>query len=385
MQDQFLRMSVFLAALVVPVAIAQEASCSAADATSKSRALLQKGFSSSRSVSKHRNSAKPATGKVATNPSGAAAPLNDEGYSAVADRCCQAEMKLFIERVILDTGLQICASGGLEGFSPFHSCEQTSSYEQLVADLLQSSTGACPWVQTGSGACTPLPGPPTCREYPEAPPTYACGCSRSKASKVNLGAATLAPNNLGGLGPGSGASEMRFSGSPGTTSTGEAFDIVITNLDAYARGTSNNEITGDFGKILVGSGTTTFKFSFVAPGTNTPVVMPEIHMAVFDLDGHPSGADTEAVSSKGYVGYVTDPNPNSVASRLPDGRTEFKGITSGSDPSSANLLTDAQRKSSIMFFYSEVSSFELSFGSNSAYQRGLLFAFESGLNERCGP
>jgi hypothetical protein len=181
---------------------------------------------------------------------------------------------------------------------------------------------------------------------------------------------------------------MRIVGSPsaGTTSTGEAFDIVITNLSSYMRGTSNNEIAGDFAKILIGgSGSTKFRFEFVSPGTNTPVVQPEIHMATFDLDGNPSGTDTESVSSKGYTGYVTDPNPNSVASRLPDGRTEFKGIVSGSDPSSANDLTDAQKKSSIMFFYSNVSSFELTFGSNSAYQRGLMFAFESGLNERCGP
>ena len=303
-------------------------------------------------------------------------------------------MKVFIERAVLDQGLQICENAGLEGFTPWHSCEATSSYDKLVADLLADSAGECPWVQSGSGTCRPLPEPPVCPEFPDVPPASACSCSRSSASTVNLAAATLTQNNLDGQGPGTGAAEMRISGSPGagTTSTGQAFDIVITTLDQYKRGSANNELTGDFGKILVSgktasfSGTTTFKFSFVAPGTSNPVTMPQIHMAVFDLDGTPAGTDTESVSSKGYSGYVTDPNPNSVASRLPDGRTEFKGTIGGSDPTAANDLTDAQKKSSIMFFYVNVTSFELSFGSNGeGGHRGLLFAFESGLNERCGP
>jgi hypothetical protein len=36
------------------------------------------------------------TATAAVNPSGAAAPLDETGYAAVADRCCQAEMQVFI-------------------------------------------------------------------------------------------------------------------------------------------------------------------------------------------------------------------------------------------------------------------------------------------------
>jgi hypothetical protein len=326
--------------------------------------------------------------KMGVNPSGAAAPLNEEGYSAVADRCCQAEMEVFITRIIADQGLTLCEEAGLKGFTPWHACEAKSSFDKLLGDLLSDSTSQCPWVRPASETCAPLPGPPACPEFPDAPPASECSCSSSSKSTVNLRAATLTHNNLDGQGPGSGAAEMLVSGTPGagTTSTGQPFDIKITTLAAYTRGTSNNELTGDFGKILVGPGTSSsFKFSFVQPGTNTPVTMPEIHMAVFDLDGRPNGKFTEATSSKGYAGYVTDPNPNMVAAKTPDGRTEFKGTASGSDPSTATALTEAQKKSSLMFFYKNVSSFELHFGTTATWQCGLLFSFASGLEERCGP
>merc|ERR1719198_2098409 len=107
--------------------------------------------------------------KQRTNPSGAAAPLNEEGYSAVADRCCIAEMKVFIERVIFDQGLQTCEQAGLEGFAPWHSCESTSTYDALVEHLIKDSQGDCPWVQAASDNCQPLPDPPTCETFPDVP------------------------------------------------------------------------------------------------------------------------------------------------------------------------------------------------------------------------
>jgi len=182
--------------------------------------------------------------------------------------------------------------------------------------------------------------------------------------------------------------EMRFSGSPGAgviTSTGQVFDIVITTVDAYRPGGRNrNSKKGDFGKIIIsGRSSNTFKFSFVEPGSNSPVKVPEIHMAVFDLDRWNRNS-VETTSSKGYTGYVTDPNPDVVASKLPDGRTEFTGTKSNGDPTTSMTLTAAQKKSSVMFFYTDVTSFELNFAKKGNGNSGLLFAFGSSLQERCG-
>merc|ERR1740138_1610717 len=95
------------------------------------------------------------------------------------------------------------------------------------------------------------------------------------------------------------------------------------------------------------SGVTDFKFSFVAPGTNTPVVVTEIHMSVLDLDRDgPTGA-TEVTSSKGYRGYVTDISPNIVASRFEDGRTKFSAVTANlANPTRPTSLTPRQRATS---------------------------------------
>lgn len=373
-------------AVIMPIVNAQEHVCSEHTATA-THALLQRGMARAGAAAPL-NEAWPqqvlSNLDLETNPSGAAAPLNEEGYSAVADRCCLAEMKVFIERVIFDHGLQICEQPGLEGFVPWHSCGSTSSYAGLVEHLVQDSRGQCPWVQAADAACQALPGPPTCEEFPGVTPHPPCSCSRSKAAIVDLAAASLSRNNLDGKGPG--AAEMRFSGSPGAgviTSTGQVFDIVITTVDAYSPGAPNSK-RGDFGKIIIsGRSSTTFKFSFVEPGSNSPVKVPEIHMAVFDLDRW-NRWSVETTSSKGYTGYVTDPHPDLVASKLPDGRTEFTGTKSGSDPTTAMTLTDAQKKSSIMFFYTDVTSFELNFAKKGSGDSGLLFAFGSSLQERCG-
>merc|ERR1719375_1736486 len=58
------------------------------------------------------------------NPSGAAAPLTADGYSAVADRCCQAEMEQFISRVAFDLGVDVCNDAGIKGLAPYHTCEK---------------------------------------------------------------------------------------------------------------------------------------------------------------------------------------------------------------------------------------------------------------------
>jgi len=61
---------------------------------------------------------------VGINPSGAAAPLNEDGYGAVADRCCQAEMQEFIRRHMADLNLEVCEEAGMLGIVPYHSCEK---------------------------------------------------------------------------------------------------------------------------------------------------------------------------------------------------------------------------------------------------------------------
>lgn len=330
-------------------------------------------------------------GLMKLNPSGAAAPLTSEGYLAVADRCCQAEMKQFIERQVLNLGLQICEDpGGLAGIVHYHTCPfGPQTFDKLTADLLADSLPRCRWLAPQSETCT-KPFPEDCETFEGVIPAD-CGCSRSAAAKLDFASATIATNNLAGLGPSSGPSELRYSS--GLSSSGQGFDLVVTAAAGYSGFTNTNGILGGFGKINIKVNTSAnFLFSIMEIGTNTPLELKEIHMATFDLDGsHKWGL--EAVSSKGYHGYVTDRNPNIEASLFPDGRVKFTGDATGAitNPVDPNTLTRQQRRNSVMYFYKNTSSFELSFSAihsepfTDVGGRMIFFAFESALDDRCGP
>lgn len=192
------------------------------------------------------------------------------------------------------------------------------------------------------------------------------------------------------MGPSAGVEELRYSNA-GTSSTGETFDLVVITLNAYrASNPRLNGIHRGFGIITTAcsSEPTDFRFSFVQPGTNTPVMLAEVHMAIFDLDGDEAHG-VEIAASKGYQGYVTDATPSVVASRLADGRTKFsssQAVDNVPNPTDPKSLTTQQRRNSVMYFYVNVTSFELTFGIESCiFSRNLFFSGESALNDRCGP
>lgn len=326
------------------------------------------------------------------NPSGAAAPLTSEGYLAVADRCCQAEMKQFIERQIFQLGLKICEDpGGLAGIVHYHTCPYgPQTFDKLTADLLRDSLPRCRWLAPQSETCT-KPFPDDCPTFEGVIPAD-CGCSRSAAATLDFSSVTIATNNLAGVGPSPGPPEIRYSS--GVSSSGQAFDLVVTAVGNYsASAPQANGIKGGFGRINIKANTSTnFLFSIMEPGTNTPLEVTEVHMATFDLDGtHEWGL--ESVSSKGYYGYVTDAQPNVEASLFPDGRVQFHADATGAipNPVDPNTLSQQQRRNSVMYFYRNVASFELSFSAMNTKPmtddggRNIFFAFESALDDRCGP
>jgi len=319
------------------------------------------------------------------------AELNQAGYAAVVDRCCQAEVKHFITRTAKNLNLEICDPGGVTGLAPFHHCEkEPQTFADLTSTLLAASTQKCYWLTKGK--CEPLPA--DCQGFVgggEGEGGYSsdCTCHMSKTAKFDFSIATVTNNNLGGKGPGSGPEELRY-GNVGTSDKGEAFDLVVTTLGAYGRnsnGKDENGIKGAFGKINMNHGSSTdFRFNFMLPGTTTPLMLSEVHMAVFDIDGG-DGKGVESASSKGYAGYVTDSKPSIVASRLPDGRTKFTsgGLTANvPNPSDPETLDQAMRKASVMFFYVNVTGFDLTFSiDGGTWDRNLFFAGVSSLNDQC--
>jgi hypothetical protein len=271
----------------------------------------------------------------------------------------------------------------------YHSCANRQSFDKLGADILTDWGERCTYLAQ-TGHCDTYYLPTDCPTYPEVPPESACGCTRSQAATVDLTVGT-SRNNIGGEGPNTGGpEELRFDNA-GTAADGTAFDVVITAVGSYSTPTSSlNGATGAIGRINLNHDTETqFKFAFVQPGSDIPVTVSEVHMAIFDLDGD-EASGIEYASSTGYRGYVTDESPGISAALFNDGKTQFETSSSTAniaDPTAPNSLTTDQRVHSVMFFYENVHQFYVTFGIRMASvegnSRNLLFAFESSLNDRC--
>jgi hypothetical protein len=121
------------------------------------------------------------------------------------------------------------------------------------------------------------------------------------------------------------------------------------------------------------------------------MVVSEVHISIFDLDGlDAERLGFESAASSKYRGYVTDANP--AVTEFFDNNTG-KTWTLFEDSDCEELLsavygpmnlTEHQRKNSVMYFYDNVSDFEIDFvieGGETG--RNLYFAFESPLDERC--
>lgn len=333
--------------------------------------------------------------KLGVNPSGAAAPLDETGYSAVADRCCQAEMSQFIERQVNEMGMEVCIPSGLVGIVPYHSCEKgPQSFAALTSNLLDDSAKRCTWL-ADVGQCKQQD--PDCPSFEGLTPLADCGCSRSQAVLLDFEKATMVTNNLAGKGPGTGAEEMRFA-NIGEYPAGQPFELVIVAKDRYEGPTGMNGVTAfpKFGNIALNgnenpagySGAVTLELSFVRPGTSTPVVLPECFLAIFDLDGG-DAVSKGTVSGKGYTGYVTDVTTDLAASRNSDGSTRFTATKNTDNPTDPMLATQEQRESMVMYFYHQVSTVEISLGviaapGKTSTARNFQFAGKSALMDRCG-
>jgi len=93
---------------------------------------------------------------------GTTASFSEEGYAAVAKTCSVPEMRTYIRRVVGWLELQICHEGGLNGFTPWFTCEKgVQTFRELTENLLESqandrSTPSCAFV-SGIGGCPPKP------------------------------------------------------------------------------------------------------------------------------------------------------------------------------------------------------------------------------------
>jgi hypothetical protein len=220
-------------------------------------------------------------------------------------------------------------------------------------------------------------------------------CSRSASVKLDFSPSTpLLHNNLGGIGgPNAGPEELRL-GNVGDWD-GTKFDLIITADDSYqpaASGFYSAYPNFLFLGLLRGR-QSTFKFQFVHSGTDTAIVLPELHLTVLDIDGA-FGIDQDVNWARSDSGYVADVGTDLVTEEVEGGLTAFR-MRRGLSGEQANpkddpmKLTAQQRKLSVMYVFKDTSEFELIYAIQGSRRdnsrRNLQLSGGSMLEDRCLP
>merc|ERR1719420_1270782 len=209
-----------------------------------------------------------------------------------------------------------------------------------------------------------------------AAPTNLASADPNRCSNVkdwNFFNAQVTQNNLGGVGPDSGAEEIRYS------NVANGMDLVLTTDAPYKvndvvkdydgvmmSGEGNNGINGKFGQVNV-KGNTAVKLTFtlVEEGTNIPAdVAPDqtIFFSVYDLD---TGKGTE------YAQFTTDVDSWSVTEtttakvKMVKGKLYAEAGRPGNDddnPTDPLDMIQIQKDSAVWITYKGRNTWGLTFG-----------------------
>jgi hypothetical protein len=184
-------------------------------------------------------------------------------------------------------------------------------------------------------------------------------------------------NNLGGMGPVfTDPPELRYENVLVTPWTNHALDLVVTNTSTYhVESTSFNGLwpTIDpghqqMGQINVKSGTqTTFDFTFVETGTNTPYYLSNAFLSIYDLD--------ERAGKIPNYEYAQFPQPVTqwalttptevLKSGANDGTLMFRSTQPGygdDNPTDPEHMTGLQMARSVTIWQASTASFQATFG-----------------------
>merc|ERR1711907_417166 len=180
----------------------------------------------------------------------------------------------------------------------------------------------------------------------------------SNVKDWNFFNAQVTQNNLGGVGPDSGAEEIRYS------NVANGMDLVLTTDAPY----KVNDVVKDYdGVMMSGKGNTAVKLTFtlVEEGTNIPAdVAPDqtIFFSVYDLD---TGKGTE------YAQFTTDVDSWSVTEtttakvRMVKGKLYAEAGRPGNDednPTDPLDMTQVQKDSAVWITYKGRNTWGLTFG-----------------------
>lgn len=200
------------------------------------------------------------------------------------------------------------------------------------------------------------------------------------SSSTSVDLSNVVQNNLGGIGPDSGAEEIRYKHA--IDLDGKKVDVVLTAQDAYKTPkSSKNGYSGTgFGRFTMKTKTSTnFKFSLVDSATDAPVAVKDLALTFYDLDQAKKNKQQETVSACGAQEVYTTSDTELIhtASGTCHSFTSTTRGTGKDNPAKPDELTKTQAARSITYeFHARASiSFSASISGFSKSPRPILFSF----------
>jgi len=206
-----------------------------------------------------------------------------------------------------------------------------------------------------------------------------CDPEETCSSSVRMNTLSLTQNNLGGVGPDTGAEEMRFGNA--AVINGRAVDLVITtDGDFPTHKASRNGLNGKFGQInLKCKRSVKLDFQAVDTETGEPVNLDMVTISWYDIDEGKKGKGRSTVSTCGATGAITSSNSELTVRKL-GGCPQVTSSTPGTakdNPTDPFLLDPVQRARSVSFPMKNVKTFSSTLSVTKGFSgRNFMFAIE---------
>jgi len=215
---------------------------------------------------------------------------------------------------------------------------------------------------------------PTCVEgAEECDPDDVC------ENSVTMNTLSVSQNNLGGVGPDSGAEEIRYSNA--AVVNGQKVDLVLTTDGTFQTGKpAKNGKSGAFGILNVKCGSSvTLNMRVVDSATGAPVTLNAVALTWYDLDEGKKQKGRATVTSCGSTGAILSQNTELTHKREGDCQSFTSSVTgTGKDnPKSPHQLDSIQISRAVTLPFKGVSDFSSTLSLVEGYgQRNFMFSLE---------
>lgn len=208
---------------------------------------------------------------------------------------------------------------------------------------------------------------------PECAPEEVC----AKAIKMNT--LTVTQNNFGGVGPDSGAEEIRYSNA--AVVGGRAVDLVLSTDGTFESSKpSKNGNAGAFGVLNMKCGTSVTVLMKVVDSENgSPVVLDAVALTWYDLDEGRNAKGRATVTTCGSTGAIVSENTELTLKREGDCSSASSSVpgTGKDNPKSPHQLTSVQVARAFTLPFKQTSEFTSTLSLEKGFKgRNFLFAIE---------